>query len=120
MLEGTLCHGLNAYSSGCRLGWQKSCQPRVGAHHMAPTGHRLQCQLVRVALRLAAGSLFMAIRWHDPPPNPSVRAAAAAATAAAACMSTQKVHPANPSTIQSCDSPKLGTCALFLIPGCSC
>ena len=23
-------------------------------------------------------------------------------------MSTQRVHPANPSTIQSCDSPKLG------------
>jgi hypothetical protein len=22
------------------------------------------------------------------------------------CMSTQKMHPANPSTIQSCDSPK--------------
>jgi hypothetical protein len=26
-------------------------------------------------------------------------------------VSTQKVHPANPSTIQSCDSRKLGTCA---------
>jgi hypothetical protein len=25
--------------------------------------------------------------------------------------STQNVHPANPSTIQSCDSRKLGTCA---------
>ena len=26
-------------------------------------------------------------------------------------VSTQKGHPAKPSTIQSCDSPKLGTCA---------
>jgi hypothetical protein len=29
----------------------------------------------------------------------------------ARCVSTQKVHPANPSTIQSRDSRKLGTCA---------